>query len=272
MKKVGMTGPELNSKSPQLRAAGTSTTSTSTGGNTRPAPTSKKNKNTPNDSDPASTSASAFPSSTNDLETSAKKRKIKHGLDGRPTNLNGGVPSSLRGDPLAGLMGKSKGKKNKVAGGAGAGAGQGQSQQGGMAKGSHSGSTPQPSGDNVPAIPSDTLQPTLDSTSTPTPDPTPTSPSTPMTSLQNSLSNKLESAKFRWLNEQLYTQPSGKGLELMRGEGGRAFEDVSLRRLISFRVLNGRRLANPYDARLRSTTRLIDNKPPHGLPPHFPSS
>jgi hypothetical protein len=48
-----------------------------------------------------------------------------------------------------------------------------------------------------------------------------------LTSLQNSLTSKLSSAKFRWLNEQLYTTPSGKAWELMRGEGGRAFDDVS---------------------------------------------
>lgn len=63
-------------------------------------------------------------------------------------------------------------------------------------------------------------------------EPTTTSQAQPqqLTSLQNSLTSKLSSAKFRWLNEQLYTTPSGKAWELMRGEGGRAFDDVSRRR------------------------------------------
>jgi hypothetical protein len=210
MKKVGMTGPELTSKSPQIKNTTHSTTT-----NTRPAPTSKKNKNTP--SDPPADIQSAFPPGPTDPEIPSKKRKIKHGLDGRPTNANGGVPAGLRADPLAGLLGKGKGKKEKKAGGS---TGQGKAPQGGMTKGG-------PSTSSTTAIATSTTSISQRPIS-PSPEPPAIQPTTPMTTLQNSLSNKLESAKFRWLNEQLYTQPSGKGLELMRGEGGRAFEDVSV--------------------------------------------
>jgi hypothetical protein len=59
-------------------------------------------------------------------------------------------------------------------------------------------------------------------------------PMAPMTTLQSSLANKLSSAKFRWLNEQLYTLPSTQAWDLMRKEGGSAFADV---RTLSFAVL-----------------------------------
>lgn len=54
---------------------------------------------------------------------------------------------------------------------------------------------------------------------------TPSEPTSTLTSLQQKHASKLSSAKFRWLNEQLYNLPSTAGWDLMRNEGGRAFEE-----------------------------------------------
>jgi hypothetical protein len=64
--------------------------------------------------------------------------------------------------------------------------------------------------------------------------PTPPVASVALTPLQASLTTSLQSAKFRWLNEQLYTRDSKDAVGLMRGAGGDnegvggAFHEVSL--------------------------------------------
>jgi len=50
--------------------------------------------------------------------------------------------------------------------------------------------------------------------------PTPTAAAVALTPLQATLTTSLQSAKFRWLNEQLYTRDSKDAVGLMRGAGG----------------------------------------------------
>lgn len=119
-----------------------------------------------------------------------KKKKIKYGLDGRPI-LPPGVAS------IAELEGKTKSK--------------GKGRQ----------SLPAKQEEKKLEAPAPTEEASSDEE-----DAAPAVPA-PMTTLQSSLANKLSSAKFRWLNEQLYTLPSTEAWDLMRKEGGSAFADVS---------------------------------------------
>lgn len=125
-------------------------------------------------------------------EQPATKKKIKYGLDGRPV-LPPGVSS------IAELEGKIKPKPKQAK----------KAQQAPQAQ------TPEP-------------QPSADAGSSEAEDDEPAPPvaQAPMTHLQSSLAHKLSSAKFRWLNEQLYTLPSTQAWDLMRKEGGSAFADV----------------------------------------------
>lgn len=47
-----------------------------------------------------------------------------------------------------------------------------------------------------------------------------------LTKMQQQMANKLEGARFRWINEQLYTTPSTQAVEMMKKEP-KIFEDVS---------------------------------------------
>lgn len=49
-----------------------------------------------------------------------------------------------------------------------------------------------------------------------------------LTKMQQQMANKLEGARFRWINEQLYTTPSTQAVEMMKKEP-KIFEDVSRR-------------------------------------------
>lgn len=127
-------------------------------------------------------------------EEQPKKKKIKYGLDGRPV-LPPGISS------IAELEGRDKpGKKAK---------------QAKKAQQPHA-NTRVETQDSQPDAESSDDEPSLPV------------PMAPMTTLQSSLANKLSSAKFRWLNEQLYTLPSTQAWDLMRKEGGSAFADVRL--------------------------------------------
>jgi hypothetical protein len=137
-----------------------------------------------------------------DGQEQPKKKKIKHGLDGRPI-LPPGVSS------IAELQGQGKAIKPKPK----------QPQQPPKQK------QPQQSKKVEPVT---TAEPDVEEEEGEDDEPeTPAVPQ-PMTSLQSSLVNKLSSAKFRWLNEQLYTLPSTEAWNMMRKEGGSAFSDVSL--------------------------------------------
>ena len=127
-------------------------------------------------------------------EQPPKKKKIKYGLDGRPV-LPPGVSS------IAELEGKAKPKPKPAK----------KAQQAPQAKVPG----PEPSSDAETSEAEDE-------------DPSPPVAQAPMTHLQSSLAHKLSSAKFRWLNEQLYTLPSTQAWDLMRKEGGSAFADVRL--------------------------------------------
>ncbi|GHJ84058.1 hypothetical protein NliqN6_0460 [Naganishia liquefaciens] len=131
-----------------------------------------------------------------------KKKKIKYGLDGRPV-LPPGVSS------IAQLEGKAKSAAKKI-----------------PKQVAHTSQPkvldpppppPPPAAESEPEESSSDEQPANLAA--------PSAPQTPMTSLQSSLAHKLSSAKFRWLNEQLYTLPSTQAWDLMREEGGSAFAD-----------------------------------------------
>lgn len=145
-------------------------------------------------------------------QTSNKKRKVKHGLDGKP--VGAAAPKS---DPLAGLLGGKKKAKQSPA------TIPPRNEQG--KKQTHKQQPTVPAVESVTPSKSETkLEPVEAEVVVPTPAPAPTQQ---LTALQSSLTSKLSSAKFRWLNEQLYTTPSGTAWDLMRSEGGRAFDDVS---------------------------------------------
>jgi ribosomal RNA-processing protein 8 len=217
MKKVGMVGGESKGK-------GLTPTKKT---NSKRKSVSKRTEGGESDIDPEILNGgsddetfSAFPEET-DQDTPQKKRKMKHGLDGRPV---GPGANKLKVDPLAALLGGKKKKEKKP-----------ETPSSKPTKPIQAVSTPKKP---TPAATS-TSTPTAtaipaQSSSTPAPEdriersvsPVEVDPQ-PLTSLQNSLTSKLSGAKFRWLNEQLYTNPSGVAVDLMRGEGGRAFEDVS---------------------------------------------
>ncbi|KAG7528968.1 hypothetical protein FFLO_05867 [Filobasidium floriforme] len=227
MKKVGMTGEVESPSSFNHNNA-----------NSRPAPSSRRNRGTPKskfDNDDEETTRGAFSDEDNQENSGStsnptqKKRKVKHGLDGRPTGAAAG-----KVDPLAGLLGGKGKKEKKVDGGKGKGQGQVRPKEKENVK-----------GQAIPTKTATKAQAEVQASSAHArsevdleiedqngseaeiDEPTTTSQAQPqqLTSLQNSLTSKLSSAKFRWLNEQLYTTPSGKAWELMRGEGGRAFDD-----------------------------------------------
>lgn len=133
-----------------------------------------------------------------------KKKKIKHGLDGRPI-LPPGVSS------IAELQGQGKSPKAKAK----------QPQQAPKQK-----QTPQPKKVETVSTAVESAPQEQDEEDEEE-EPEISAVPQPMTSLQSSLVNKLSSAKFRWLNEQLYTLPSTEAWNLMRKEGGSAFSDVS---------------------------------------------
>ncbi|KAJ9107059.1 hypothetical protein QFC19_002929 [Naganishia cerealis] len=132
-----------------------------------------------------------------------KKKKIKHGLDGRPI-LPPGVSS------IAELQGKGKSPKAKTK----------QPQQASKPK------QPQQS-KKAESASTAAIEPISGEWDEDVEDEKTEVPAVtkPMTSLQSSLVNKLSSAKFRWLNEQLYTLPSTEAWDMMRKEGGSAFAD-----------------------------------------------
>ena len=286
MKKVGMTGtPDLSSPS----STGHTDVHGKPNSNSRPVPTSRRNRHTPKtgeSDDHAPGARGAF--SDEDAEgmggdTPVKKRKVKHGLDGRPTGAAAG-----KSDPLAGLLG-GKGKKEKGA----ANKKQQQPQQpekkvgltktkaqGTPVKASTVGPSTKPEQeeeimDKPPAEVEDDNDSDEDEAAADE-DLSTSAPAQPLTSLQNSLTSKLSSAKFRWLNEQLYTTPSGKAWELMRSEGGRAFDDVSVRLTMSSARLRCVS-CSPFGATSchvpsRSTTTRTVNRPRRGHPHPCPSS
>ncbi|KAJ9120241.1 hypothetical protein QFC22_003141, partial [Naganishia vaughanmartiniae] len=137
-----------------------------------------------------------------DGQEQPKKKKIKHGLDGRPI-LPPGVSS------IAELQGQGKSLKPKPK----------QPQQAPKQK--------QPQQPKKVESVSTAVDPASEAQEEEEEDEEPETPAVlqPMTSLQSSLVNKLSSAKFRWLNEQLYTLPSTEAWNMMRKEGGSAFSD-----------------------------------------------
>lgn len=143
-----------------------------------------------------------------------KKRKIKHGLDGKPVKKG-----KEKEDPLAGLMSdKKKGKKKEKS-----------AQQ--QEDGAGSRATPLPKAKPTAKEQiSDEDEEEAPVAETSAPAAAPAS----LTTLQNSMSSQLSSAKFRWLNEKLYTIPSGEAVGLMRNEGGRAFDDVSQKAVLLY--------------------------------------
>lgn len=272
MKKVGMTGEIPSSPSSHSNATHHAHSgNNNANANTRPAKRDRHSKLI--EDDPSKT---AFSDEEKEEETPVKKRKVKHGLDGRPTGA-----AAKKDDPLAGLMG---GKKDKKKGdqkddrdkAGGKKVQQKQQPQGTPVKKPSTVALPAVPAEEIPA--KDGIGETIDfnadiiNISSPPPtesagpadlaEPTPPAPTT-LTHLQNSLTSKLSSAKFRWLNEQLYTTPSGKAWELMRSEGGRAFDDVSLAALPEGFLATLADHGLEYD----STTTPTVNRPRHGLPP-----
>jgi hypothetical protein len=238
MKKVGMTGDVESPSSVNHNVS------------SRPAPSSRRNRGSKSkahdDAEEDQAARGAFSDEDNQENSgltsnpTQKKRKVKHGLDGRPTGAAAG-----KVDPLAGLLGGKSKKDKKVEGGKVKGQVKPKEKENSKAQATPTKTVPKAQS-QVQASPAHALASSEvdleiedeDGSEIEIDEPTTTSQAQPqqLTSLQNSLTSKLSSAKFRWLNEQLYTTPSGKAWELMRGEGGRAFDDVS-RHLFSLMLL-----------------------------------
>jgi hypothetical protein len=115
MKKVGMTGDVESPSSPNHNV------------NSRPAPSSRRNRGNKSrahdDAEEDQGARGAFSDEDNQENSGStpiqKKRKVKHGLDGRPTGAAAG-----KVDPLAGLLGGKSKKEKKLEGGKVKGQGQ----------------------------------------------------------------------------------------------------------------------------------------------------